>query len=466
MRTTDHRTPRPALAALVVVLGLLAAACGASSETKAAIGENVDAPATAPEGDDGVAPAEVFDPGRPVAGADYSAADDQAPPAPSSGAGASAEGVTEESIRIGAHLPLTVSGVDISGLVPIEKMVEAYWNAVNAGGGIHGRTVEMVMVDDGYSPSTAITACRELASEEVFFVFGYTGSDQLTACGQHALELGIPYLSTGTSEAGLLGRPGYWALTLTQVQQAALAAEYIAGPLQGTGKKVALLRLNSPNADGIAAAFTGSAEASGLDVVVSDAVDKNPNPAQLQAECVKLQQAGAEFVYIYASGLVMNAAVQACDQQGYHPQWMGPSNGGACALTPPFGGEHMDGCLAFSTNRRHEAVESTFETQACDDWKASFPSDPCPPPTDLADLPGLWALLDVFRATLESVGPDLTRASFNQAMLDFEYDNGYLNPVDFAGTQVGGIGVVVLRADAGAGVPVEIESDWPSSFSS
>lgn len=78
----------------------------------------------------------------------------------------------------------------------------------------------------------------------------------------------------------------------------------------------------------------------------------------------------------------------------------------------------------------------------------------------------LWALLDVFRAALESVGPDLTRASFNQAMLDFEYDNGYLNPVDFAGTQVGGIGVVVLRADAGAGVPVEIESDWPSSFSS
>lgn len=249
------------------------------------------------------------------------------------------------------------------------------------------------------------------------------------------------------------------------MQQAALAAEYMAGTLGATeGTKVGHLRLNSPNADGIAAAFVASAESRGLEVVVNDAVDKDPNPAQLQAECVKLQQAGAEMVYTYASGLVLTAAVQACDQQGYRPQWMGPANGGACALEPPFGGPFMDGCLAFSTSRRVEAVDSPFETTACEEWKASFPGEPCPEATDLADLPGLWALLDVFRATIEAAGEDLTRSGFNQAMAGFRYDNGYLNPIDFAGTQVGGVGVVVLEADADAGVPVEIESSWPASF--
>lgn len=79
---------------------------------------------------------------------------------------------------------------------------------------------------------------------------------------------------------------------------------------------------------------------------------------------------------------------------------------------------------------------------------------------------GASMLLDTFRATLDAGGKNLTRASFDKAMVKFKYDNGYLNPVDFAGTQVGGVGMVVLWADAKAGVPVEIDSDWPSSFKS
>lgn len=448
--------------ALVALAAVAATACGAKDEAIRALEA---APMRAVDGG-GPSGAPTPSAGAPAVEDTVAAA---APPGDTTG-------VTDTTLRIGAHLPESVSGVDLNAIVPIRKMVTAYWNARNREGGIHGREVEMVVADDGYNPSTAIEGCKELEAAEVFFMFGYAGNDQIVACGQYALERGIPYLAVGASEPGLIGRPGYFTVSLTREQEARLAVRYIAAELDGTEVPVALLRMNTPNADSVRAAFLDEAERLGVDVAVDDAVDKEPNPAQMQAECIKLRQNDVEVVYIYTTGLVQYQGAVACNAQDYRPQWIGPSNGGMCSLDPPFGGPENDGCIQFSTTHHVDAVDHAFEEQACQEWAASYPGEACPEDTALASVPVLWSVLDMFRATLDHAGRDLTRESYIERTATLVYDNGLSNPIDFPATrnvpglpgadpdegqgQIGGRGVVVWRSDAASGTTVEIDSEW------
>ena len=233
---------------------------------------------------------------------------------------------------------------------------------------------------------------------------------------------------------------------------------------RGTQVPVALLRMNSGNTDGIRASFLAEAKTQGMKVAVDDAVDKDPNPSQMQAECIKMRQAGVKVVYVYVSGLVQYQGVIACQSQGYKPQWVATSNGGNCSLEAPFGGPENDGCIQFATAHNPGAVDHPFETQACAEWAETYPGEACPKPNDLAGPVTVWALLDMFRATLEHAGPQLDRQTLVAKMADFAYDSGFTNPLDFAGTQIGGHGELVWKTDAANKRIVEIDGEWRSDW--
>ncbi|THV20833.1 ABC transporter substrate-binding protein, partial [Glycomyces paridis] len=72
----------------------------------------------------------------------------------------SVPGVTDDTVVIGTHQPLT--GPAAAGYSTISAATAAYFEYVNAGGGIHGRSIEYIVKDDGYDPATTQTAVREL----------------------------------------------------------------------------------------------------------------------------------------------------------------------------------------------------------------------------------------------------------------------------------------------------------------
>lgn len=376
-----------------------------------------------------------------------------------------APGVTDDSVRIGMHLPMSISGLDISSLVPLNEAVEAYWGSRNREGGIHGRQVEVFIGDDQYTPSGSVQACKTLVEQHgVFFVYGAAGADQIAACGQYTIGQGRPYLSSGTVEQGLLGDPNYWALTMTYEPMSALLAEYAVAELDGANRPMAMLRMNTPNAASARRGFVTRARELGAEIAVDDAVDKDPNPSQLQATCIKMQQKGVELVYMMASGLVMAQAADACTSQGYRPQWLGVANTAACGVEPPLGSDSLDGCITFSANHHPADTDSPLQQQARADWEATYPGEPFPGDEDPL-LILVWAISDLLREALERTGPNLTVAAFNATMSGFVYDNQLLNPVDFRdGSHVGGQGVVLWRGDADAGRLVEIDSTWRRSF--
>lgn len=89
--------------------------------------------------------------------------------------GATTVGVTDDSVKIGGHFPLT--GVAAPGYSEIPTGAQAYYDYVNAAGGVNGRTIDYLVRDDGYDPTKTSTVTNELVlKEKIFAMVGGLGT--------------------------------------------------------------------------------------------------------------------------------------------------------------------------------------------------------------------------------------------------------------------------------------------------
>jgi branched-chain amino acid transport system substrate-binding protein len=88
---------------------------------------------------------------------------------------ASAPGITATTITIGSHQPLT--GIAAPGYDEISPASNAYFQYVNAHGGIYGRKIVYKVENDQYNPSITSTQVRQLVlKDNVFAVFDGLGT--------------------------------------------------------------------------------------------------------------------------------------------------------------------------------------------------------------------------------------------------------------------------------------------------
>src|SRR6516165_745238 len=94
----------------------------------------------------------------------------------SSGAAtASAPGITAHQILIGSHQPLT--GPAAPGYSEIAPAANAYFQYVNAHGGIYGRKIKYTYLDDGYDPSKTVSDVHQLILQDsVYAIFNGLGT--------------------------------------------------------------------------------------------------------------------------------------------------------------------------------------------------------------------------------------------------------------------------------------------------
>src|SRR5947207_8070217 len=71
-------------------------------------------------------------------------------------------GVSDSTILLGGTAPL--SG-DASAAAGVAKGAEAYFNYVNAHGGVFGRKIQYKYVDDAYDPTQTVQAVRGLVQQ-------------------------------------------------------------------------------------------------------------------------------------------------------------------------------------------------------------------------------------------------------------------------------------------------------------
>src|SRR3977135_1965411 len=111
-------------------------------------------------------------------------------------------GATDTEIKIGNIMPYSGPA---SAYGVIGKTEEAYFKKINAEGGINGRKINFVTLDDGYSPPKAVEQVRKLVEQdEVLLVFQPLGTPSNSAIQQYMNAKKVPqlFVATGASKWG------------------------------------------------------------------------------------------------------------------------------------------------------------------------------------------------------------------------------------------------------------------------
>jgi ABC-type branched-subunit amino acid transport system substrate-binding protein len=86
-----------------------------------------------------------------------------------------AQGVTPDRIRLGQAAVFSGPAAELG--IQMRNGIKAYFDYVNANGGVNGRRLELVTEDDLYEASRAAAASRKLIEEhKVFALLGYVGT--------------------------------------------------------------------------------------------------------------------------------------------------------------------------------------------------------------------------------------------------------------------------------------------------
>lgn len=118
---------------------------------------------------------------------------------------AQAPGVTDERVRLGQSAALSGPAAELG--IELRQGIVAYFDEVNLRGGVHGRQIELVSLDDGYEADRAAANTRSLIQDEqVFALIGYVGTPTSAAALPIFTEARVPFIGPFTG-AELLRQP-------------------------------------------------------------------------------------------------------------------------------------------------------------------------------------------------------------------------------------------------------------------
>ena len=114
-------------------------------------------------------------------------------------------GASDTEIRIGNIMPYSGPA---SSYGVIGKTEAAYFDKVNAEGGINGRKIKFISYDDAYSPPKAIEQARKLVeSDEVLLIFQPLGTPSNSAIQKYMNAKKVPQIFVSSGAAKLILRP-------------------------------------------------------------------------------------------------------------------------------------------------------------------------------------------------------------------------------------------------------------------
>lgn len=118
---------------------------------------------------------------------------------------AAVDGVTDTSILVGEACALDGPAKGLG--TGMNLGLKAAFAEANAAGGVEGRKVDLIALDDGYDPDKCIDATGQLVEEKkVFCLAGYVGTPTAKAAMPIATDAGVPVVGLFTG-AGFLRNP-------------------------------------------------------------------------------------------------------------------------------------------------------------------------------------------------------------------------------------------------------------------
>ena len=356
-------------------------------------------------------------------------------------------GVSATEIKLGMTLPMT--GTASLGYNKIPGAAKAYFDYLNANGGINGRKVTLVVKDDRYVPTEAVAKTNELIlKDKVMALLAPLGTANVKAVASSVNpgRRGIPVLFINTGFSGFADKKKYpttYTVLPSYIMEAKIMGEYIKENF--AGKKIGLLYQDDDFGTDALAGF----KAAGVNFAVRVPYASGSQSATAAAGWItKFKAAEADVVILFGVSSATSAMLGTAAQLRYAPQWMLGSVGGDATTiratgVPP---AVLDGAIGFSPVPATTDMKDEYVKFFSDIYAKAVPGSPF----DLNVLLGMNTAFMTAQA-LKAAGPSPTRKSLINAIntKGATFANSALVPAGYSRTsQVGLTGYWVGKYSA------------------
>jgi len=323
-------------------------------------------------------------------------------------------GVTPTTIVLGGTVPLSGEAAAFGAVGPGAK---AYFDYVNAKGGVNGRKIDYRYYDDAYNPSQTVQLTRKLVEQDkVFAVFNSVGTNNNLAIRDYLNANKVPQLFVGDG-SDALAAPGRfpWTMGFLQSYRGEGAVYGRAIAKKQPRARIAVLLENTELGKDMTRGLSRAIAGKGPKVIASEPYEYTAS--DVASQIAKLKASGADTLMLFATPKFMIQGIVAAHKLGWKPQVYIAS----VSIEPTI----MEIARANAPELTRGALSIAFVKNPNDPVWAKDPVvalyrsilkryAPSARPTDVYNWYGMtvaWTMVEA----LKQAGPSLTRAGLLQA---------------------------------------------------
>ena len=253
-------------------------------------------------------------------------------------------GASDSTIKIGQTYPYSGSG---SGASAGARAMAAYFAMLNDQGGINGRKIDFVSLDDGYSPPKTVEQTRRLVeSDGVLLIFASLGTPTSEAVRPYLNNKKIPQLFLVTGASSVVDPQRYpWTMAgiPSYAAEGRIFAKYILA--EKPNAKIALLYQDDDFGRDHLDAFLGQLGDRASEMVVAKASYQVTDPT-LTSQMITLKGSGADTIYLITQGRASPQSVSAVRALGWDPLILLPGVSTSKGIIGSVGDEALKGVIS------------------------------------------------------------------------------------------------------------------------
>lgn len=334
-------------------------------------------------------------------------------------------GVTDTEIKIGNTMPYSGPASSIGA---IGHTLTAYFKWLNSAGGINGRKINFLSLDDGFAPPKTVEQTRKLVEEEqVAFIFAPLGTAANTATQKYLNAKKVPQLFVVSAASKWNDPKNFpWTMSLAWGPDYYNEARFHVRHLlkEKSNPKIAVLYQNDDGGKDLLRGLKDEAGARGAKMLAEASFEVS-DPT-VDSQVVSLQASGADAFFIYS--LTPKACAQAI-RKAYDMGWRPLRYLFSGCLHPeavlrPAGLDKSVGLIA--TDAIKTLTAQTQSDPAMIEYLAFMKQyNPSAAVEDGYNIYG-YALGKTIEEVLRRAGDDLTRENIMRVAASF---NGWRNPM-------------------------------------
>jgi len=254
-------------------------------------------------------------------------------------------GVTDSEIKIGQTMPYSGPA---SAYGTIGKSEIAYFKMINDQGGINGRKINLISLDDSYSPPRTVEQIRKLVEEEqVLFTFQTLGTAANTAIQKYLNAKQVPQLFVATG-ATKWGDPTRFPWTMgwqpTYQHESQIYAKYLLQTKPDA--KIGVLYQNDDYGKDYLKGFKDGLGDKAAKMIVAE-VTYEPSDATVDSQIVTLQGSGADTFFNITTPKFAAQAIRKSYDIGWRPlHFLNVVSTSVAAVLQPAGLEKSVGLIS------------------------------------------------------------------------------------------------------------------------